>query len=71
MTRVRRPLPDVQVELDPTACLCPAGPVTVATFDQQMLVDVERRHLRSTGCGMATERVAPWDYLVDVRTRRR
>lgn len=59
------------VELDPTQCLCPAGPVTIGTFVEQRLVEVERRHLRSGGCGMASEHVEPRDYQADLRTRHR
>lgn len=59
------------VATDPTACLCPDGrPTPIGTFRDQQLVEVERRHLRSTGCGMASEHVEPRDYQADLLTRR-
>lgn len=68
-TRVRRTQPQV-VDLDPTTCLCPTGPTTVATWRNSTLVDVARRHLLSNGCGKPTEHIDPADYQADIRRRR-
>jgi hypothetical protein len=59
------------VATDPTQCCCATGPVVIGTFRNQRLVDVERRHLRSGGCGMPSEHVEPRDYQADLIGRRR
>lgn len=58
------------VATDPTQCLCPTGPIIVGTFREQQLVDVELRHLRSTGCGMASRHVEVRDFLTELPRRR-
>ncbi len=55
------------VPAGPTHCCCPGGPTTVGVFRDQLLVDVELRHLRAQGCGMATGRVDPRVYQADIR----
>lgn len=57
------------VATEPTLCLCPDGPITIGTFREQRLVRVERRHLRSTGCGRISEYVQPRDYQADAVSR--
>jgi hypothetical protein len=69
-TRVRRTQPPPAVELDPGACLCPRGPVTVATWRDGDLVDVQRRHLLAHRCGLPIEHLDPRTYQAAIRPRR-
>lgn len=55
----------------PAACLCNGGPVTVATFRAQQLVDVEHRHLRVGGCGLPTTHTDPAEWVRQPARRRR
>lgn len=46
------------------ACRCTPGPVTVAVFRAEALVDVERRHWAGRdGCRMDAEHVNPTTWL--------
>ncbi|WP_431976161.1 hypothetical protein [Micromonospora haikouensis] len=66
-TRVRRQLTEPAPAADnPHGCRCPDGPVTIARFVEQQLVDVERRHLTSTGCGLPSEHVEPRVYQAGI-----
>lgn len=48
----------------PPVCRCPnAKPLLVATFRNQELVEVERRHWRSKGCSWPAEPVDPKAYV--------
>ncbi|MER7164514.1 hypothetical protein ABT336_00325 [Micromonospora sp. NPDC000207] len=70
-TRIRRILPNLLVEADPTACLCPTGQgIPVATFERERLVEVERRHLIATGCGRGSEQVPVAAFLAGIRIGR-
>lgn len=46
---------------DPTVCICPNGPTTVATFRNEQLVSVELRH--RWDCGRRSTYADPRDYL--------
>ncbi|KXK63370.1 hypothetical protein AWW66_03390 [Micromonospora rosaria] len=73
-TRTRRTLDATTtvVHRDPTTCLCPGGKgVLVAAFQRERLVDVERRHLRTTGCGRGPEHVDVADFLATIPIGRR
>ncbi|MFI2663715.1 hypothetical protein [Micromonospora carbonacea] len=64
-----RNTPKGRIEPAPAAygCRCPGGqPITIASFAEQQLVDVERRHLTSTGCGLPSEHVEPRVYQAGI-----
>lgn len=62
------PKPTEPVQLDPTRCVCPKGPTTIAHFVHERLVGVQRVHLRTDRCGYPTEHVDPAVYVADIRT---
>ncbi|MDG4796196.1 hypothetical protein [Micromonospora sp. WMMD1082] len=49
---------------EPTVCACPTGPTTVARFEAEQLVAVERRHRRD--CGRRSTYADPRDYLTEL-----
>ncbi|MFI1195504.1 hypothetical protein ACH4T9_19915 [Micromonospora sp. NPDC020750] len=67
--RIRRQLDalDRTAAGGPAACLCPNGqPITIATFTDERLVDVELRHLPSTGCGRPAVHIEPRVYQAGI-----
>ncbi|QDY06150.1 hypothetical protein FJK98_02370 [Micromonospora sp. HM134] len=56
------------VPAGPGDCRCHGGrPITIGRFVDERLVDVELRHLRSTGCGLPSEHIEPRVYQADIR----
>lgn len=43
-------------------CVCRTGPLIVATFRRERLVDVVRQHWRRDGCPMPDDHIDPADY---------
>ncbi|MFE7869745.1 hypothetical protein ACFUYE_05270 [Micromonospora humida] len=57
-----------QTDAGPAACRCVNGrPIPIGTFRSEQLVDVELRHLVSTGCGLPSTHVEPRVYQADIR----
>ncbi|MEU6387679.1 hypothetical protein ABZ847_29450 [Streptomyces bauhiniae] len=52
----------------PGDCRCANGrPIPIGRFVNERLVDVELRHLVSTGCGLPSTHVEPRTYQADIR----